>query len=73
MALRDGDIAALAREAADHVGLDLDVRIEPLGQDDPYRLGRAAWVVHAGGRSSYVTADLGWRDALEKLIADLSP
>jgi hypothetical protein len=70
--LHDGDIAALAREAADHVALDLDVRIEPLGQNDPYRLGRAAWLVHAGTRSSYVTADLSWRAALDKLIADLT-
>jgi hypothetical protein len=73
MALNDGDIAALAREAADHVALELAVRIEPLGQNDPYRLGRAAWLVHAGGRRSYVTADLTWRQALDKLIADLAP
>ena len=72
MSLHDGDIAALAREAVDHKDLKLDIQIAPVGQNDPYRLGTAAWIVSAGGASSYITADMTWRDALEKLIRDLA-
>ena len=70
--LSDGDIAALAREAVDHKDPKLDVQIRPRGADDPYRLGAAAWTVTAGGASSYITASMTWREALEKLIADLA-
>lgn len=72
MPLTDGDVADLAREAADHRGLDLDVHIAPLGPDDPYRLGRAAWLVSAGGARSYITADMTWQQALDKLTRDLA-
>ncbi len=71
MTLHDGDIADLAREAVDQKDPTLDVRIEPLGQDDPYRLGAAAWTVVAGGRSSYVTSSMTPAEALHQLIADL--
>jgi hypothetical protein len=72
MALHDGDVADLAREAVDHKDPKLDIQIDPVGQDDPYRLGAAAWKVTAGDRTSYITASMTWREALEKLIADLT-
>jgi hypothetical protein len=72
MSLHDGDIAELAREAVDHKDPTLEIRIDPLGQNDPYRLGAEAWTVTAGGRSSYLTSSMTWREALDKLIADLA-
>ena len=71
MSLHDGDIAALAREAVDHKDPTLEVHIDPLGQNDPYRLGAEAWTVSAGGMTSYITASMTRREALAKLIADL--
>jgi hypothetical protein len=73
VSLSDGDIAALAREAADATDPNLDVRIIPSDPVDPYRGGVPAWTVVAGGRSSYITADMSWRDALEQLSRDLAP
>ena len=72
MALHDGDVAALAREAVDHKDPKLDIRIDPVGQDDPYRLGASAWTVTAGDRTSYITSSMTWREALDKLVADLA-
>jgi hypothetical protein len=72
MSLHDGDIADLAREAVDHKDPALEIRIDPLGQNDPYRLGTEAWTVTAGGRTSYVTASMTWREALDQLTADLA-
>jgi hypothetical protein len=71
MTLHDGDIAALAREAVDRKDPRLDIRIDPLGRNDPYRLGVEAWTETAGGRRSYLTASMTWREALDKLTADL--
>jgi hypothetical protein len=71
MSLSDGDVADLAREAVDRKDLDLEIRIDPLGQSDPYRLGAEAWTVTAGGRTSYLTASMTRNEALAKLIADL--
>lgn len=71
MTLHDGDIAALAREAVDHKDPKLNIRIDPLAPNDPYRFGIQAWTVTAGGRRSYITASMTWREALDKLIADL--
>lgn len=71
MSLHDGDIADLAREAVDRLDPRLEIHIDPVGPDDPYRLGVAAWIVTAGGRKSYVTAAMTWTQALDKLIADL--
>ncbi len=71
MSLEDLDIADLAREAVDRKHPTLDIRIDPLGPDDPYRLGVRAWTVTAGGRKSYVTSSMTWREALDKLVADL--
>ncbi len=73
MALTDGDIATLAREAVDHISVDQGIRIVPADPVDPYRSGTAAWTVVAGGASSYITADMTYQDALAKLIADLVP
>lgn len=72
MSLHDGDVADLAREAVDRKDPQLEVRIDPLGQDDPYRLGTEAWKVSAGGRTSYIRASMTWHEALDKLIADLA-
>jgi hypothetical protein len=72
MSLHDGDIAELAREAVDHKDPTLEIRIDPLGQNDPYRLGAEAWTVTAAGRTSYVTASMTWSEALDKLTADLA-
>jgi hypothetical protein len=72
MSLEDVDVADLAREAVDRKDPTLDIHIDPLGLDDPYRLGARAWTVTAGGRTSYVTSSMTWREALDKLIADLA-
>ena len=71
MSLSDGDIAALAREAVDQRDPDLDISITPADPVDPYRWESGAWTVSAGGRTSYITASMTWREALEKLVADL--
>ncbi len=72
MSLHDADVADLAREAVDRKDPKLEIRIDPLGQNDPYRLGAEAWTVTAGGRRSYITASMTWHQALDKLIADLA-
>ena len=72
MSLHDGDVADLAREAVDQKDPQLDIRIDPLGQNDPYRLGAEAWTVTAAGRTSYITASMTWHQALDKLVADLA-
>ena len=72
MTLHDGDIAELARQAVDLKDPKLEIQIDPLGQNDPYRLGNEAWTVTAGGVTSYLTASMTWREALDKLIADLA-
>jgi len=73
VSLSDADVAALAREAVDRRSLDLDIRIVPADPVDPYRWGTPAWMVSAGGASSYITADMTAAAALAKLIADLGP
>ena len=72
MSLHAGDVADLAREAVDRRDPKLEVHIDPLGQDDPYRFGAEAWRVSAGGRTSYITASMTWHEALDKLTADLA-
>ena len=66
--LSDGDIAALAREAVDHKDPKLDVPDHARG-GPTIRIASAprAWTVTAGGASSYITASMTWREALEKL------
>jgi hypothetical protein len=69
VSLSDADVAALAREAVDRRSLDLDIRIVPADPVDPYRWGTPAWMVSAGGASSYITADMTAAAALAKLQA----
>ena len=71
MTLHDGEVADLAREAVDQKDLQLEIRIDPAGQNDPYRLGTEAWTVTAGGRTSYITASMTRQQALEQLLSDL--
>ncbi len=71
MTLSDADVADLARQAVDRRSLYLDIRIVPADPVDPYLWGTSAWTVHAGGASSYITADMTADAALAKLIADL--
>ncbi|HEY8301987.1 MAG TPA: hypothetical protein VIG48_08815 [Jatrophihabitans sp.] len=72
MALNDGDVADLAREAVDRKDPDLDIEISPAAQDDPYRWGTEAWTVSAGGASSYVRASMSRDEALATLVRDLA-
>ena len=71
MSLHDSDVADLAREAVDRKDPDLEIRIEPLGQNDPYRWGAEAWTVTAGGRTSYLRSSMTRDEALDQLVADL--
>jgi hypothetical protein len=66
MGLDDSDIADLARQAVDRRDPTLDIRIDPLGRNDPYRLGPEAWTVTAGGRTSFVRSSMTWSEALAK-------
>jgi hypothetical protein len=72
VSISDGDIAALARAAVDHIDPDLDVRIEPADPVDPYRWETAAWTVYAGSARSYIVASMTKEQALEKLVQDLA-
>jgi hypothetical protein len=72
VALSDGDVAALAREAADRIDPDLEVHIEPADPVDPYRWQNAAWLVRAGAASSYIVSSMTAPEALEKLVRDLT-
>jgi hypothetical protein len=47
MTLTDGAVAALARQAADLLGPDLQVQVSPAADDDPYRWGGlgSGWTV----------------------------
>lgn len=72
MSLSDSDVADLARQAVDREDPALEIRIDPLGQDDPYRWGAEAWTVSAGGRASYIRATMTMDAALAQLIADLA-
>jgi hypothetical protein len=71
MTLSDGDVAALARQVVDQRDPALEIEISPADPVDPYRLGLPAWIVSAGGASSYLTADMTTEQALAKLAADL--
>ena len=72
MALTNGDVADLAREAVDRKDPDLDIQISPAAQDDPYRWGDEAWTVSAGGASSYVRSSMSRDEALATLVRDLT-
>lgn len=72
MTLSDGDVAALARQAADRIDPDLEVHIEPADPVDPYRWESGAWTVRAGRASSYIVSSMTAPEALEKLVRELS-
>ena len=64
MSLNDGDIAALAEQAAVLAPVPVRARVEPDSSDDPYRWGRHYWLVH------FVTED--GRTAVVRVGADES-
>jgi hypothetical protein len=45
VALTDGDVAALARQAVDLLDPEIPIDVEPADSVDPYRWGRQAWLV----------------------------
>ncbi|HKC28398.1 MAG TPA: hypothetical protein VKB75_10330 [Jatrophihabitans sp.] len=57
MTLTDGDVADLARQAADKLDRHADVRIVPSDQVDPYRWGSRSWRVEIGDRISVLIHD----------------
>ncbi len=73
MSLTDGDVAALAREAADRIDPDIDVRIEPADPVDPYRWESGAWTVRVGSASCYIVASMTVDEAREALDRELAP
>jgi hypothetical protein len=68
--LTDGDVAALAGQAADLVEASLEVRIAPDAGDDPYRWGAHSWTVHfdSDGRDGVAV----WLSAAESPVAALA-
>jgi hypothetical protein len=73
MTLSDGEVAELARAAADRVAPNVDVQIEPADPVDPYRWETAAWTVRVGAASSYIIGSMTAEEAFEKLVRDLGP
>jgi hypothetical protein len=73
MTLSDGEVAELARAAADRVAPNADVHIEPADPVDPYRWGTVAWTIRVGAASSYIVGSMTADEALEKLLRDLGP
>jgi hypothetical protein len=69
--LSDGDVADLARQVVDRRDPGLNIKIVPADPVDPYRRTSVAWTVSAGGKTSYLTANMSADDALAKLTADL--
>ena len=68
MALTDGAVADLARQAADLLGADVPVRIRPPANDDPYRWGGHGWLVEIGTESEvWIPAEASAEEALERL------
>jgi hypothetical protein len=68
MALTDGAVADLARQAADLVGDDVAVRIRPPANDDPYRWGGHGWLVEIGAEVEvWIPAEASPDEALAKL------
>jgi hypothetical protein len=73
MTLSDGEVAELARAAADRVAPNVDVHIEPADPVDPYRWESAAWTVRVGAASSYIVGSMTADEAFDKLVRDLGP
>lgn len=68
MSLTDGAVADLARQAADRLGPDVEVRVRPSANDDPYRWGGHGWLVHIGDAAEvWIPADAAPDEALARL------
>jgi hypothetical protein len=68
MALTDGAVADLARQAADLLGPDVAVRIRPPANDDPYRWGGHGWLVEIGTDVEvWISAEASQEEALDRL------
>jgi hypothetical protein len=73
VALTDGDVAALAREAADLLDPELEIAIQPDDRADPYRWDRAhGWTVrvHVDGRPIAIRVESTWSP--EQALAHLT-
>lgn len=76
MALTDGDVAALARQAVDRIDPELEIAIEPDVASDPYRWDRPhGWTVRVtvDGRRRVARVESTWspEQALVKLSEQL--
>ncbi len=74
--LSDGDIAALAQQAADLVEVGLPIHIAPGANDDPYRWGGHGWTVtirvtDRDTRRIWIPADATAESARQLLLAHL--
>ena len=70
MALTDGAVADLARQAADLLGADVPVQIRPPANDDPYRWGGHGWLVKIGAEVEvWVPAEASHDEARDRLRA----
>lgn len=68
MSLTDGAVADLARSVADSLGADVDVHIQPPGNDDPYRWGGHGWVVRIGKAAEvWIPVEASEDEALARL------
>jgi hypothetical protein len=73
VSLTDGDVAVLARQAADLVDPEWDVNIAPSDQADPYRWGSRSWLVHLDDAASvYLYEADEPAEALARLLDTLS-
>jgi hypothetical protein len=70
MTLSDGAVADLARRAAEELGPEVPVRVQPSANDDPYRWGGHGWVVRIGDLAeAWIPADASPDEALARLRA----
>jgi hypothetical protein len=72
VSLTEGDVAQLARRAVDLFDPDIEIEIEPVKVDDPYRFGPHAWLVYPlfDGRRSvgvYLVSNDSAAEASQKL------
>jgi hypothetical protein len=73
MDLNDGDVAALAEQAAGRVSGPIEVRIEPDAGDDPYRWGQHFWLVQfRTGEGRTATARIAAEDTPDGAAARLA-
>lgn len=77
MALTDGDVAVLARQAVDLLDPGADISIEPADPVDPYRWNAQAWLVWPllGGRRAfgvYLDSGMSRADASERLRTEIA-